>query len=148
MAKAGDKQRSDAEIEEIFTAAAAENGVDVAKAEAAAREREREAELQKRLVVVVPSPSGENRTIVASLDAINEKGILAPNLRKHIYTVAEATAKFGQNRPKMKKMIRDVVTGHDAAKTKPAPQPKPKPAPAPKRGGIDYSKWDNLEDSD
>ena len=149
MAKAGDKQRSDAEIEEMFTAAAAENGVDVAKAEAAAREREREAELQKRLVVVAPSPSGENRTIVASLDAINEKGILAPNLRKHIYTVAEATAKFGTNRPKMTKMIRDVVTGHDAAaKPKPAPAPKPKPAPAPKRAGIDYSKWDNLEDSD
>ena len=100
-------------------------------------------------MVVAPSPSGENRTIVASLDAINEKGILAPNLRKHIYTVAEATAKFGRNRPKMTKMIRDVVTGHDAAaKPKPAPAPKPKPAPQPKRAGIDYSKWDNLEDSD
>ena len=147
-ANAGGKQRSDAEIEEIFKASCAENGVGAAKAEAVARE----AELQKRKVVVVPSPSGGygKGTIVASVEACKEKGLYTPNLRAHhTYTVAEATAKFGTNRPKMKKMIRDVVTGHDAAaKPKPAPAPKPKPAPAPKRGGIDYSKWDNLEDSD
>ena len=53
-ANAGGKQRSDAEIEEIFKASCAENGVGAAKAEAVARE----AELQKRKGVVVPSPSG------------------------------------------------------------------------------------------
>ena len=85
---------------------------------------------------------------IRNVAIIGHKGSGKTSLAEAMLFVAKATAKFGTNRPKMKKMIRDVVTGHDAAKPKQAPAPKPKPAPAPKRAGIDYSKWDNLEDSD
>ena len=100
----------------------------------AERERQREEELQKRVVVVMPDPAGGGDMVVTTPDVLKAQGLYKPDLlRAHTYTVAEATAKSG----KMKTL------------DEPAAQPKRVvPAPAPKRAGVDYSKWDNLEDSD
>ena len=100
------------------------------KAEAeAARERQREAELRRRQAVVVKDPNSD-KYIVASRAALEGAGLYHPSMQADTYTAEEAEAKFGKK------------------KTSEAPAAKPKPAPAPKRTGIDYSKWDNLEDSD
>ena len=100
------------------------------KAEAeAARERQREADLRRRQAVVVKDPNSD-KYIVASRAALEGAGLYHPSMQADTYTAEEAEAKFGKMKPSD------------------GPAAKPKPAPAPKRGGIDYSKWDNLEDSD
>ena len=102
------------------------------KAEAeAARERQREAELRSRQAVVVKDPNSD-KYIVASRAALEGAGLYHPSMQADTYTAEEAETKFGK---------KETSDG-------PAAKPKPAPAPAPKRAGIDYSKWDNLEDSD
>jgi hypothetical protein len=109
----------------------------------AERERQREEELQKRVVVVMRDPAGSGDTCVTTPDVLKAQGLYTPDLRAHTYTVAEATAKFG----KMK--TSDVPAAQPKRVVPAAAQPKRVvTALAPKHAGVDYSKWDNLEDSD